>query len=154
MIRSIGLVGIFSLIVACDGGSSKNNSATDVELEDLVGVWQSIKVGDEDNEIYSVIKEDGSFIDYDYQADSVDNGDNCYEKSEQTISFVSKGKFKLSIVDQPIEAIIQFEKNDGGFDLTFLEIIGIEEDLPDGVSHKLRESDLQESSFENLCDAE
>jgi hypothetical protein len=65
---------------------------SDLTLADLVGVWDS---GFGDDEIYTVFKSDGTYVDYDYMGDSVDMGQNCYEVEESTITDLGNGQFRI-----------------------------------------------------------
>ena len=64
-------------------GCGAEDSGRDATLEDLVGTWDtSEKIGQEIDELYFIVKDDGATIDFDYFGDSYDQGDNCYSKEE------------------------------------------------------------------------
>ena len=153
MIRLLTLLFAVVHLFACGGGGSNTDSpASEVgtTVSDLVGVWQTIDVEDENDILYSVIKPDGTFIDYDYMGDATDQGNNCYEKSEGTITRVDVDTFKVVSDDATI--IFSLEKVEGGYDATIEEIEGFDDELlPQGVATKLVETDLLESDFE-ICE--
>ena len=97
---------IFMLVLVGCGSSSDSDSnrvnARNATLADIVGVWDnSVEFANEVDEMYSVIKEDGSFIDYDYYGDSADNNGNCYEQSE--LKLIDQGEGDFLIVAGGIE---------------------------------------------------
>lgn len=87
---------VFSIfLVACGGSSSGNNS--DTSLSDIVGVYDNTSIKDQGvDESYIVIKQDGQFIEYDYQGDSFHLGLNCYVIINTMITDFGTGKFELS----------------------------------------------------------
>lgn len=123
-----------SAAAAIDTGTGTVDTGTsNVTLSDVVGIWDS---GVGNDEVYSVIKSDGSLIDYDYQGDSVDMGDNCYVKDEGTIQDMGNGQFLLNNVRLGTFSFV-------GNDLVF--------QAPEGP-YTLESTTLLESDFVPLCE--
>lgn len=119
---------------AIDTGTGTVDTGTsDVTLDDIVGVWDS---GFGNDELYTVIKSNGTYIDYDYLGDSVDMGENCYEKDEGTIQDYGNGQFLLDNVRLGTFTV-------SGDDLVF--------QAPEGP-YTLESTTLLESDFVPLCD--
>lgn len=83
------IVFILILVQGCssgDGGDSVDSvdsitpTLADIALADIVGVWDDSKVySSVTDEMYTVIRADGTGSYYDYMGDSFDNFGNCYE---------------------------------------------------------------------------
>lgn len=68
------------------------SGTSNVTLPDMVGVWDS-SFGNDEN--YTKFEAGGSYVDFDYQGDAVDMGQNCYEVSSGTIEDLGNGRFSL-----------------------------------------------------------
>lgn len=78
-------------LVGCGSG----NEGTPASLSDIVGVWDDSEFEEQVlDEWYYVIQEDGQTYWYDYQGDSYNMGDNCYEslKSSRLVD-LGNGEF-------------------------------------------------------------
>lgn len=92
------------LIVAC---SPKGADPTQVELSDLVGLWDSSETkGSKTDIIYTRVTSEGAIIEYDFDGDEVDAGLNCYQVDTGSLSNVTANRF-LVITD--MHAGKQFE---------------------------------------------
>jgi hypothetical protein len=84
---------LLCFLMACGGGSGSEEPEVIIEInpfEPLVGVWDETYETEEGlvNEHYVVITFQGQYKIYDYQGDSYDQGDNCYDLySWQMISY-------------------------------------------------------------------
>jgi len=87
-----------SLCIVLLAGCGSDDQGTPAALDDIVGVWdQSESYGQTFDEWYFVIRENGELVDYDYQGDSVDMGENCYES--ETVQLTDEGKGNFIIDD-------------------------------------------------------
>jgi hypothetical protein len=76
-----------------DSGTGEAPDRTSgVTLADITGVWDS---GVGDDEVYTVLKADGTYISYDYMGDAVDMGANCYDVETDSITDLGSGQFRL-----------------------------------------------------------
>ena len=74
------------------GGDSVNN--TSPFLVDIAGVWNNSETIDGlTDEVYLVIKTNGTVVFYDYMGDSFDAEANCYMSFTETISDLGGGDF-------------------------------------------------------------
>jgi len=80
------LMSLVALLVAC---SPAGQDVTQVEMKDLVGLWNSSEtVGMKQDKMYTRITSSGSIIEYDYDGDSVDQGLDCYQVNTGTLKQV------------------------------------------------------------------
>jgi len=95
MIRSLKNMFLVSLLIflsSCSDSGSENAT-----LSSLAGVWDSTTTEDSlVDEYYTVMKIDGTVVDYDYMGDSFDNGPNCYLSDAGTIVDLGNGDFIAS----------------------------------------------------------
>lgn len=155
------------LLPACGGGGGGGNSNdteddNSIGLADLVGTWQIIDSEEPDDITYTVIKEDGSFTDYDYFGDPVgdDNGNvvNCYGQEIGQMTELGNDQFRLSVADvDEIDFEFALTVEDYGFSAIILNVdeiledLGVEEDTDLELTLELRRSELLVSDFEE-CD--
>ena len=134
---------IFTLVLAgCGSGSDSGKNAT---LADIVGTWDaSEEVGQEVDELYSIIKADGSITEYDYDGDSFDQGENCYYKYEY-VTLVDQGEGDFSVEYNGTE-VATVKINLSG---NTMEVSGTDEE-GSFTSSSVR-SDLTEDDFTPLC---
>ena len=82
MIKTVGFATITALFLlsGCGGDSDKKSSSTKVEeITQLEGFWDvSYDKDGKHDELYEYYLPNGEIILYDYQADSLDNGKDCY----------------------------------------------------------------------------
>jgi len=88
------------LLAAC-GGSGSDGGSDDINndspsLSDISGIYDSGSTEDGvKDEIYLVIRSDGTWTEYDYDGDAFDEGDNCYYKNSGTIEDYGDGEFEI-----------------------------------------------------------
>lgn len=86
-----------------DAPANKSNTpasdtgTSNVTLADIVGVWDS-SIGSDEN--YTAFRIDGTYVDYDYQGDAYDMGENCYDVYPGTIEDLGNGRFRLDDSDR------------------------------------------------------
>lgn len=131
----------FLSVLALVGCGSDSDSGRNAVLADLIGTWDaSSTYGQEVDEIYTVIKEDGSFIDYDYDGDSYDQGDNCYYRYEAgVLTDQGNGDFLIESNGEP-DSVVKVKIS--GSRLTISSSFG------SSTSTKINRS---ESDFTPLC---
>ena len=104
MFKTLATVALSLTLTGCGSSSSSDpansnnnsNTATDATLSKIAGVWDaSTTIGQVTDEFYSVIRNNGTFTDYDYLGDSFDMGPNCYLVSNGTISDQGNGNFTV-----------------------------------------------------------
>lgn len=92
-------------LVACGGSGGENKVGLDSgpSLADISGVWNATEeVGQFKDVRYIVFEVDsneivkGSFVTYDYDADSFDLGENCYRKFSDEIVDLGYGDFEIT----------------------------------------------------------
>lgn len=93
------IVLVSSFISACSGSGSEfqDNSTpvTGLSIIDIAGVWDTSEVvGQEIDESYLIIDQDGITQDYDYRGDSYNNGQNCYRKRTGSINNLGNSTFE------------------------------------------------------------
>ena len=82
------------LIMAC---SPKGADPTQVELPDLVGLWDSSeKKGAQTDLIYTRVTSDGAIIEYDFDGDEVDAGLKCYQVDTGALSNITDNRFLVT----------------------------------------------------------
>lgn len=146
----LGLLFLANLgLTACGGGES---SSKDASLEHLVSVWYYTEVIDGKEDIYyTVIKADGSIIDYDYQNDEFDQGDDCYYKYDEgyLISDLGNGEFSESLLEDSNYFSELKVKIDGNTATITIIDSSVESDI--GISYSQVRTDLSESDLTPLC---
>ncbi len=97
MMKRLLAVSIFNIFLVACGGSNSSGSSSATSLSDIVGVYDNALIENQAvDESYIVIKQDGQFIEYDYQGDSFDLGLNCYVIVDTMITDLGAGRFELS----------------------------------------------------------
>jgi hypothetical protein len=94
-IKIILLATLISIITACsseDEEGFKNLPGELAEPADIIGVWDGSS-GDENgyDEFYTVVRDNGTFTDFDYQGDTQDNGNDCYERADGSYRYEGDG---------------------------------------------------------------
>jgi hypothetical protein len=86
------------ILPACGGGDGNGGDGS--IPSSIVGVWDvSSQQGQEVDEMYTVIRANGTGADYDYMGDSFDQGANYYAVDNYTITTVKTNTYKLSYDD-------------------------------------------------------
>ena len=95
------------LILISISACSQTGDPTQVEMSDLIGLWDSSEIkGSKTDVIYTRITSDGSIIEYDFDGDEVDNGLSCYQIDSGSVKHVSANRF---LVTTDMHAGKQFE---------------------------------------------
>ena len=97
------------LILTACGGSGGGSGGGGNTLADVAGVWDATTdLGAAGvDEIYTVIRADGTGADFDYAGDSFDNFANCYWRDDFTIVDLGGGSFEVTYTGQsPITASV------------------------------------------------
>ena len=82
------------LIIAC---SPKGADPTQVELSELVGLWDSSeKKGAKTDLIYTRVSSEGAIIEYDFDGDEVDAGLKCYQVDTGSLSNITANRFLVT----------------------------------------------------------
>ena len=93
-IKSFLLILATVLIFAC---SPVGNDPTQVELSDLVGLWDSSeKKGAKTDLIYTRVTSEGAIIEYDFDGDEVDAGLKCYQVDTGSLSNITANRFLVT----------------------------------------------------------
>ena len=116
-------ISIFTLacLTACGGDSGSTASPKAVRA--IAGVWDTSEEVDGATDVhYSVIRQDGSASDYDYQGDSVDNLEDCYLKSDFTIEHESESRFAATFgPEQGTPQDLDITLQNGNIRIVFIE---------------------------------
>lgn len=81
------------LIMAC---SPMGSDPTQVELSDVVGLWNSSEnYGAKADLIYTRVTSEGSIIEYDFDGDEVDDGLPCYQVDTGTLRNITANRFQV-----------------------------------------------------------
>ncbi|MCP4323505.1 MAG: hypothetical protein GY787_16975 [Alteromonadales bacterium] len=131
-------------LVACGGNggsdSSQKSNIDEPSLSDISGIWDESETIDEKVDvIYSVIKDHGELILYDYDGDSYHNGDDCYYKYSFTITDLGGGAFEVYTPEANVNISIVLSDN---------KLIATHSD---GSSFTTEKSSIQESELSPLC---
>ena len=103
-LRNYLVIVIMLSVIAC---SPTGNNSTQVEMNDLVGLWNSSeKKGAEIDVIYTRITSDGSIVEYDFDGDAVDDGLMCYQIDSGSVKSIGANHF---LVTADMHANKQFE---------------------------------------------
>ena len=134
---------IFTLLLAGCGSSS--DSEKNVTLAGIVGTWdESVELGQEVDELYSIIKADGSIIRYDYYGDSFNQGENCYDKYEY-VTLVDQGEGDFSVEYDGTElATVKLTLSGNTMEISWTDEEG-------SFTNSSVRSDLTEDDFTPLC---
>lgn len=98
------LIPVTILILAC---SPVGNDPTQVELSDLVGLWNSSEnKGTKTDLIYTRVTSEGAIIEYDFDGDEVDGGLKCYQVDTGSLKNITANRF---LVTTDMHADKQFE---------------------------------------------
>jgi len=82
------------LVIAC---SPKGADPTQVELSDLVGLWDSSEsIGSKKDLIYTRVTSEGGIIEYDFDGDEVDAGLECYQVDTGSLSNITANRFLVT----------------------------------------------------------
>ncbi len=93
-IKHFLLIPAIVLIIAC---SPMGNDPTQVELSDLVGLWDSSEnKGTKTDLIYTRVTSEGAIIEYDFDGDEVDAGLKCYQVDTGSLSNITANRFLVT----------------------------------------------------------
>ena len=82
------------LIMAC---SPMGSDPTQVELSDVVGLWNSSEnYGAKTDLIYTRVTSEGAIIEYDFDGDEVDAGLKCYQVDTGALSLIEDNRFLVT----------------------------------------------------------
>ena len=82
------------LIMAC---SPMGSDPTQVELSDVVGLWNSSEnYGAKTDLIYTRVTSEGAIIEYDFDGDEVDAGLKCYQVVTGALSLIKDNRFLVT----------------------------------------------------------
>lgn len=111
-----------------------------ITANEIVGVWDSSS-GNENgyDEFYVVVRDDGTFSDFDYQGDSVDNGSDCYEKESGAYRFEGDGIFVINFNGDSQDYRVRITKEQS---LLYLAYEDGEDESWFNMTGQLTESDL------------
>ena len=85
------------LLVSLSACSPTGNNSTQVEMSDLVGLWDSSeKTGAKTDVIYTRITSDGSIVEYDFDGDEVDAGLMCYQIDSGSVKNIGENHFLVT----------------------------------------------------------
>ncbi|OUS36652.1 hypothetical protein A9R00_11460 [Oleispira antarctica] len=138
---------LFAMMVTACGGSNSdssnngNENSPGISLESMVGIWDATSESEGDiAEIYYSIKENGEWIEYFYQGDSLDNSENCYTTSKYTVEHLGDNEFEITFSEDESNS---FNISIDGNDLVFIN---------SDSTFRFSKSSLLESDFSPLCD--
>ena len=98
---------VFLIMLSAGACSPTGNNSTQVEMSDLVGLWNSSeKKGAKTDLIYTRITSDGSIVEYDFDGDEVDGGLMCYQIDSGSVKSIGENHF---LVTAEMHANKQFE---------------------------------------------
>lgn len=98
------LISAVAVLSAC---SPAGYDPTQVELSDLVGLWDSSEnKGAKKDLIYTRVTSEGAIIEYDYDGDDVDGGLACYHVDTGSLKNITANRF---LVMTDMHADKQFE---------------------------------------------
>lgn len=116
------------VVAACGSGGSDSNSDNDINLVDITDTFQVILDVEPDNVSYTIVKADGTYTDYDFQGDSVNNGNNCYVITGGVIRDIGKSEFAL-LDDSGADVKIRVSSQEFGFRATYFEVLGSSQNI-------------------------
>jgi len=103
---------IFLFIAVLMSCSQSGNDANNVQLEDLVGLWNSSENTDL---MYTRISSNGDIVEYDFDGDNTDQGLNCYQVETGSIKYLSDNRFMVTTDMHAIKAFeVELEILDAG----------------------------------------
>jgi hypothetical protein len=110
------------LIIAC---SPKGADPTQVELSELVGLWDSSeKKGAKTDLIYTRVSSEGAIIEYDFDGDEVDAGLKCYQVDTGALSNIADNRFLVTTdmhADKKFEVEIEWLDAGNALKIYFLD---------------------------------
>jgi hypothetical protein len=110
------------LIIAC---SPKGADPTQVELSELVGLWDSSEnKGAKTDLIYTRVTSEGSIIEYDFDGDEVDAGLKCYQVDTGSLSNIADNRFLVRTdmhADRKFEVEIEWLDAGNALKIYFLD---------------------------------
>ena len=93
-IKPFLLISATVMIIAC---SPMGSDPTQVELPDLVGLWDSSEnKGAKTDLIYTRVTSEGAIIEYDFDGDEVDAGLKCYQVDTGSLSNITANRFLVT----------------------------------------------------------
>lgn len=137
---SLFVVGCGAISDPNEEKNNDNNPTTNSSpsLSQITGIYDaSREINHQTDEIYLVIRSNGSFIYYDHEGDSFNNGDNCYHKRLENFTESALGIFlsELTSIISTIELV------EGKILIT-----------KGNENYVFPRSDRKESEFAPLCD--
>ena len=94
IIKSCLFIFISVFIAAC---SPTGSNPTQVEISDLVGLWNSSEVNDAKKDVmYTRIHSNGGILEYDFDGDAVDQGLSCYQIDSGSIKHIESNRFLVT----------------------------------------------------------
>jgi hypothetical protein len=89
---------VILIMISISACSPTGSNSTQVEMSDLVGLWNSSEnKGAKTDIIYTRVSSDGSIIEYDFDGDEVDNGLNCYQIVSGSMKNIGANYFVVSV---------------------------------------------------------
>jgi len=148
-VKKIFAVTILSLLLAACGssgeGSNENVISSDStpSLFEISGVWDASEVRGQLIDVrYLVIYSGGFIATFDYEGDSVDQGENCYRRTIDKIADHGFGDFEIT---SELEGKYFIKAELSGNELTLIDVNEVSKKYPELT---LLESDLSDA----LCD--
>lgn len=140
-------------ITACGGSDSdvSNNvtsgqsRSSEISLEEFIGTYKLIFEDAPNDEYFVVVRDDGEYIEYDFDGDSFDMGENCYFRFPYDITEIGSNSFE--IVDEFDSFKFRLDRIRNGFNATLFEANG----ESDNFEVIFENSTLLESDFTPEC---
>jgi hypothetical protein len=134
-----------TLLTACGGGGGSSSDSDSLGLADIAGIYAVNFEDDPDDEYYAVIGSDGRYIEYDFQGDSFDLGDNCYIVYRYFAEELGNNSF--AVTDLVNDFKLRLRSVSGGFKSTVFEVNG------ESVNFEsvIQRTSLLESDFSPEC---
>ena len=87
---------MFLIMIAISACSPTGSNSTQVEMSDLVGLWNSSEnSGSRKDVMYTRITSNGDIIEYDFDGDEVDQGLNCYQIDSGSVKHIADNRFLI-----------------------------------------------------------
>ena len=121
----------FLIMISISACSPTGSNSTQVEMSDLVGLWNSSENGASQKDVmYTRISSDGAIIEYDFDGDEVDQGLNCYQIDSGSVKHIEKNRFLISTdMHDNKQFEVELELLDAG---NALKIVFLDSDDVDG----------------------